>query len=187
MSEAGQEIRYHSGPSASRQRTMEARRANLIDVMRDIEAMTDAELDLEIAATGKNFDIIGIELRAENEGVTNRGSTWKIAAEKRISDVRWRRKLCMGELARRTAAARAARGALPRDERGVGERQRAHIEMVEAARAAKAERLARHAEEDKTAHACFVRHAKAMLPPETVRALWDAVNAELDQPKETNP
>lgn len=159
------EVRHHSGPSEERRRTEDTRRARLIDDIREIEAMTDIDLDLEIAATGKTIDDIAIDLMAHNEGVTDRGGTWKIAAEKRISAFRWRRKLCMGERARRTA-----------------ERQRAHIEMAEATRAAKTERRARQAEQDKTDHASFVRHAKAMLPPETVRAIWRAVH---QQPEKT--
>ena len=185
------EVRYHSGPSEERRRTEDARRAKLLDDVREIEAMTDADLDLEIVVLSKTIDDITIDVMANNEGATNRGSTWKIAAEKRISAFRWRRKLCMGEQTRRTAAAKARRALEERERRPTdetkAERQRAHAEWVAATMAAKAERIARHAEEDKTTHACFVRHAKAMLPPETVRALWAAVHAELRQPKEPNP
>jgi len=193
------EVRYHHGPSASQIRDREARRARLLDDMREIEAMTDADLDLEITAASKNIEDIAIDLKSEEEGVTKRGIHWKISAEKRLTSLRARRKLCGGELLRRNAAAKAERRAIEaaKAERAAkagrtetlesrAERRAQNAATIAAAIAAKAERVEREAARKQTRQACFIRHAKAMLPPETFAALWAVVDGEMDDDRPLN-
>lgn len=139
-----------------------------------IAAMSDEELDVEMLALEENVETLRADLAAFHKDRSSRDDPrWHVRAERAQSALRTRLQLCRLEQQRRTARAAALR-----KEEADSERIRAHV------RASERERLINErtnlgitARAEK--RAAFVRHAKAILPPETFAAIWDAVNREV--------
>jgi hypothetical protein len=153
----------------------------LLDDLKAIEVMADADLALELVVLAENIELISAELTAETTHVTSRGSTWQVAAERAIAAIRARHKLCLGETNRRRIAASDAR----RQQEARAREEKAARLLVAATPAGgvarRAERAARHAATlaaGQTRHALFVRHAMRLLPKATADEIWAAVNAE---------
>ena len=141
--------------------------------------MSDEDLQFERAALEENLESIRIELRLAAEGEVERPRDWRPRAERAGAMVKGRLALCRLELEKRERAAAEERRVR---HRAAAERHNAEVAaQAERRRLAHEEKLERIEASNRKTMAnlrAFVRRASALLPAETVAAIWAEVNAK---------
>jgi hypothetical protein len=161
-------------------------RDRLTEERKNYEIMSDTDLAFEAASLAENIESIQLELRLHQEGETERPRGWQPRAERAVTVLKGRAKLCKIEIDRRKrydAERQDEQRRAEQEQRQVQREQRlaAHQEFLREAQQRKEARIQTTNDRELEKAKRFVRHAGRMLPRDTFVAIWTAVSAEGDE------
>jgi hypothetical protein len=142
------------------------------------EGMSDDDLAFEATSLAQNIENVRIELRAEQQGEVERGHGWQVRAERAVAMLRGRAALCKNEQDRRRKFDEEERSA--EEEQRKIKRRAEHEEFLkqnEERKRADEERRQANSEKNLGKYRDFALRAEAMLPKETIMAIWASVDS----------
>jgi hypothetical protein len=153
-------------------------RERISEQQTEVEALSDAALELECIGLQENVEII----RADLQDPDAHEIGWKPRAERALAMLKGRLALCRRELQKRQHARNEQWQAVKRADTLL--KQEAHAQFLaenqkKAEQREQAKEAARAEEQERRRHkeVTFIRCAKALLPAETFASIWAAVDA----------